>query len=190
MRQIIQNPNIINDLIRQLHNDNYGLMSSYIDCCTTLHIMDPNSKQKHMYRADTYFYKRPWNDWCESVWTTDNSSGKFPCRILLFVDTSNMIFRSYKSKFDKYIAVVRASEKDERSQVKKKNKDCILIDSFESDKYIRMINCNTITKPIFVIPDVNEVKRIENKYQFDSSHRIMLKDRNTWSKMFFETSWN
>ena len=188
-KYITQNPQIINDLIMQLHNSEYGLQSTFIDCCTTLNILDQNSKQKQMYRADPYFYKRPWNDWCESLWTVEGTSDTYPCRILMFIDTTNMSFTSLRKKNDRYYALVRASEKDERSNTQKKNKDCKLIKTYEADKYIRLINCKTIIKPIFVIPDIDSVEKNGTKLKYNAKHRIVLKDKHTWANMFINQEW-
>ena len=186
---VIQNKELLNDVIKRFHHNDYGLQSEYIDCFTTLHLVDVNSNKKDMYRADPYFYKRPWNDWCLSRWMTGSTSSLYPCRILLFVDTTNMTFTAKRNEYNKYIAIVRASEDDERSRWRKKNKDCLLIESFESDKFIRMISCNSIVKPIFVLPDVNEFSYDGDKHIFKANHRIMLKSRKMWPEMFLNTSW-
>ena len=187
---IIHNTDLINDVIKRFHQNDFGLQCNYIDCFTTLNFLDKDANEKCMFRADPYFYKRPWNDWCLSRWNVNDSHHLYPCRIMLFVDTSNMKFDSNISSFDKYIAIVRASENDDRNMIQKKNKDCLLIESFESDKYIRMISCNSIVSPIFVIPDVNEFSNIDNKQCFKASHRIMLKTKREWPKMFLNSSWN
>ena len=186
---VIQNQDVLNDIIQRFHNDDYGLQCNYIDCFTTLNIVDVNSNQKDMYRADPYFYKRPWNDWCLSKWTVENSTDLYPSRILLFVDTTNMTFTTRPKNDEKYIAIVRASENDQRINLHKKNKNCMLIESFEADKYVRMISCDSIVNPVFVIPDVNEFSFHNNKHIFKSSHRIMIRDKNSWPDMFINTSW-
>ena len=183
------NSTIINDLIRRMHTQEYGLKSNYIECFTRLHTMLYNTGTKEMYRAYSYFYKRPWNDWCESRWESGTQSDCYPCRLLMFVDTSKMEFENFENIQHPYLALVRASENDERTRITRKNKDCMLIDSFQADNYIRIINCGTITKPIFVMPDVSDVKIEENKTIFQSNHRIKIKDRTTWSNLFINLSW-
>ena len=49
----------------------------------------------------------------------------------MFVDTTNMTFEHFYNKQHPYLALVRASEPDIRSRNMRKNKDCLLIDSFE-----------------------------------------------------------
>ena len=191
-KPIIPNTHILNDMIVRLHTDEFDLQSNYVDCFTTLYTMDIDSNgitDKHMYRADTYFFKRPWNDWCETKWDADGVSGKYPSRLMLFIDTSNMTFNNFDNVEHPYLALVRASEPDARSTTNRKNKDCILIDSFESDKYIRVINCESIVKPIFVIPDINKIQTINQKTHFKSGHRIQMKDKHTWGNKFINTSW-
>ena len=188
-KYIQPNVTIINDLITRMHTNEFGLQSKHIDCFTTLHTMRNDTKQKDMYRADSYFYKRPWNDWCETRWEAGSNTGCYPSRLLMFIDTSNMTFDNFENQQHPYLALIRASEPDERSIVLKKNKNCMLVNSFESDKFIRIINCGTITKPIFVIPDVNDVITQNNKTKFKSEHRLELKDKKTWPELFLSMPW-
>ena len=188
-KYIHPNKTIINDLITRLHTNEYGLQSNYIDCFTTLHTMHYKNKTKEMYRADSYFYKRPWNDWCESMWDSGSSQRCYPCRLLMFVDTTNMRFEHFYNKQHPYLALVRASEPDVRTRNTRKNKDCLLIESFESDQYVRLINCGTIVKPLFVCPDVHDIVTENKRSKYLTNHRIKLKDKNEWPKYFIQMSW-
>ena len=134
------NMTLINDLITRFHTHEYELESKYIDCFTTLHTMFHDDKVKRMYRADTYFYKRPWIDWCETKWNIQDKILKYPSRLLMFIDTSQMKFANYQNEEHPYLALIRASEDDTRNKSTKKNKNCLLINSFECDKYVRLIN--------------------------------------------------
>ena len=100
-----------------------------------------------------------------------------------------MKFEKFENKNHPYLALIRASENDERTRLTKKNKDCKLIESFEADSYVRLINCGTITRPIFVIPDVNDIKHENGKINFIAEHRLMIKDRLSWPKSFIDMQW-
>ena len=122
-----------------------------------------------------------------SRWSVDEDRSLYPCRILMFIDTTNMSFGTETNRYNKYIAIVCASEDDNR-ETSQKN-DCLLIESFESDRFIRMISCNSIVKPIFVLPDVHEFITSDNKHIFKAKHRIIIKDRKLWLSMFINMKW-
>ena len=69
------------------------------------------------------------------------------------------------------------------------NKDCMLIQTFDTDKYIRIIGCSSIVDSCFVIPDIENVSTDQYKTSFESNNVIMLKDKKTWSKMFLKSEW-
>ena len=91
-----------------------------------------------MYRADPYFYKRPWMDWCSSQWNLSNESDnndllqEFPCRIFMFIDTRNMTFDKDITEKGRYLAIVKSSEIDKRSDRLRRNKDCFLFNIFKA----------------------------------------------------------
>ena len=128
-KEVVQSSNIIQSVINRLKKDDYGLQSEYIDCFTTLHSYNPKNNKKDMYRADPYFYKRPWMDWCSSQWNLANESDnndliqEFPCRIFMFIDTRNMTFDKDITEKGRYLAIVKSSEIDKRSDRLRRNKD-------------------------------------------------------------------
>ena len=120
----MQNQSLIEAIIKKLTMHDYGLESQFIKCVTTLHMLDPNETEKISFRADPYFHKRPWHDWCISNWeisgsniNDDDTSGNnhFPSQILMIIDTKNMQFNSDLTRLGRYLAVVKATELNTRS---------------------------------------------------------------------------
>ena len=191
-KTIMHTSSLIQSVIdRLLHND-YGLESNFINCFTTLHMFDPDTKIKTSYRADPYFYKRPWMDWCDSKWdrnVDDDNEEVFPCRILMFIDTLKMSFEKDISEYGRYLAIVRSSEMDNRNSKQKPNSHCMLIDTFEYDQYIRIISCDSIIKPIFVVPDVESFEKQTNNITFESCHIMRMTDKKEWARNFMDSKW-
>ena len=48
------------------------LKGDEIHCFTSLYISKVTKESTTMYRADPYFYKKPWMDWCNSIWELKN----------------------------------------------------------------------------------------------------------------------
>ena len=198
-KHVMQNESLIQAVINRLHLDDFQLQSSSIACVTTLHIMDPSNSEKMSFRADPYFYKRPWHDWCVSNWElsdsnisnddNENESNHYPSRIMMIIDTKNMQFNKNLKKFGQYLAVVKATEKDTRTKRERPNEVCTLIKTYDTDKYIRIIGCNSIIKTCFVIPDIENVISNDNKNTFVSNHVMMFKDKKQWSNMFLKSEW-
>ena len=188
---IMHNEKLIESVVQRLLKHDFGLESKYLNCCTTLHMHDEHQQSKHTYRADPYFYKRPWMDWCLSSWENDdtNETKLYPCRLYMFIDTLNMKFKLDISEISRYWAVIKSSENDSRNTRELKNKTCSLITTFDADTYIRIIPCNTIVKPVFVIPDIVKITKSGDNTTFESKQIIMLNNQKDWPKMFIESKW-
>ena len=198
-KHVMYNVLFVQSVIDRLRLSDFGLQSNVINCVTTLHIMEPNKTEKLSFRADPYYHKRPWHDWCMSTWSISNDNSlnnndmitnMYPSRIMMFIDTKDMNFNQDISKLGRYLAVVKATEIDTRLLRNKPNSHCKLITTYDTDKYIRIIGCNSIVKPVFVIPDVDDVKIESNKLSFNSDQVIMMKNKKEWSKMFIESFWD
>ena len=87
------------------------------------------------------------------------------------------------------MAVVKATEIDSRTKRERPNEACELIQTYETDKYICIIGCNSIIKTCFVISDIENVITDDNKFTFVSNNVIMLKDKQQWSNMFLKSEW-
>ena len=187
---IIQNSHLIQQVINRFQQDDYQLQSQYIDCITTIHIMDPGNLEKTSYRANPYFFKRPWHDWCSTSWDIDDTNiHQFPSRLLFIIDTINMDFDADVKMLGRYWAIVRATELDSRTTSQRQNQDCLLINTYDTDKFIRIISCNSIRKPVFMIPDVTSVSSDVYKTQYHSNQVIHIKQITDWPKIFMESKW-
>ena len=191
--QVVQNTSLIQLVINRFRHKDYSLESKFINCVTTIHMMEPNMSVKHTYRADPYYYKRPWHDWCSTTWDIDEDDNEnrdeFPSRILMIIDTKDMQFGTNISDLGRYLAVVRATEHDTRSTSEQLNHQCQLIDTYDKDQFIRIVSCDTITKPLFVIPDVSNVISDSYDVSFESNHVIKIKDKIEWSRLFLNSEW-
>ena len=129
-------------------------------------------------------------DWCNSKWDVDGIQKQYPCRILMFIDTMNMKFGSpIVNTLGRYLAIIRSTKDDSRSTTSRINSTCKLIESFEIEQSIRIIDCDTITKPIFVVPDVIKVKKEFNVKAYHSTHILKMVDYQNWSNFFIENEW-
>ena len=155
-KHVMQNKSLIQAVINRLHLEDFQLQSSSITCVTTLHIMDPNKSEKMSFRADPYFYKRPWHDWCISNWEISgsdmsnndivNESNHYPSRIMMIIDTKNMQFNKNITKLGRYLAVVKATEIDSRTKRERPNEVCTLIQTYDTDKYISIYVLLVVTQ--------------------------------------------
>lgn len=75
-----------------------------------------------MYRADSYFYKCPQNDWCETKWDSGSTSGCYLYQLLMFVDTTNMKIQKNYDKQHPYLALVHTSGPDKNQETREKTK--------------------------------------------------------------------
>ena len=65
-KKISLNNKLIGDVIEKLFQPDMLLQSCEINCFTSLYISDGTKDNTKMYRADPYFYNKPWMDWCNS----------------------------------------------------------------------------------------------------------------------------
>ena len=65
----------------------------------------------------------------------------------------------------------------------------MLIDTFEYDQYIRIISCDSIIKPIFVVPDVDSFEKQTNNITFESRHIMIMTDKKEWARNFMDSKW-
>ena len=188
---VMHNTSLIDSIVARLLKNDFGLISTFINCCTTLHIHNKNEYNKNTYRADPYFYKKPWMDWCLSSWEndSDDETKLYPCRIYMFIDTKDMEFTSDIDKRCRYWAVIKSSENDTRNTRELKNKNCLLMKTYDADIYVRIIPCHTIIKPVFVVPDIINISRNSNNKTFESKQIIMINDYDKWSDIFIQNKW-
>ena len=69
------------------------------------------------------------------------------------------------------------------------NHQCQLIDTYDKDQFIIIVPCDTITKPLFVIPYVSNVISDSYDVSFESNHVIKIKDKIEWSRLFLKSEW-
>ena len=89
----------------------------------------------------------------------------------------------------RYWAIVRATELDSRTTSQRQNQDCLLINTYDTDKFIRIISCNSFQKLVFMIPDVTSVSSDVYKTQYHSNQVIQIKQITDWPKIFMESKW-
>ena len=107
----------------------------------------------------------------------------------MFIDTSNMKFNANVDSLGRYWAIVRATELDTRTSSNKPNHECLLMNTFDTDKFIRIISCDSILKPVFVIPDVTSVSNDEYNMSYHSNQVIQIKQSKDWSNMSLQSKW-
>ena len=198
-KHVTQNQSLIQAIIDRLHFDDYQLDSNTINCVTCISFMDPHNLEKKTFRADPYYYKRPWHDWCISNWQIDDNNestncveiekNKYPSRIMMIIDTKDMFFQKNISHLGQYLAVVKATEKDTRSTRQCPNNICSLIETYEIDNFVRIIGFDSIISDCFVIPDIENVITTENQTTFEFKNVIMLQSKQSWSEKFLESKW-
>lgn len=194
-KQISLNSKMINDIICKLLGEDMCLKGDEIHCFTSLYISKGTKESTTMYRADPYFYKKPWMDWCNSIWEYNGEKSEFPCRILMFIDTQSMSFDNPSvQKLGRYLAVVRSTNKINSSNTNRRknrmlNDMCKLVEPFQIEKAFRLISCHTITKPIFVIPDTIKVEEKYNVKAFHANNILRIKDYKKWADIFLTNEW-
>ena len=207
-KSISHNKKLIQQVINLFRRDDYQLKSKYINCFTCLNIVDKdNDGLRNRFRADPYFFKKIWMDWCITRWTTtdsdelsdrddedDESNQEVTkdemnlCRILMFIDTSTMEFDA-TDDIPKLLAVVRCTSSDKRNQTKKLTKECRLITSYEMEDVIRIIPCNTISKTAYVVSDLTDIKKKQGTISYASKYVLLVKEKCEWPNMFIDNKW-
>ena len=116
---------IIQQVIDRLKKPDFDLESNELTCYTVLHICDSSRNLNHSFRADPYFYKRPWMDWCNSVWGDDIQNNvsalndmdvEYPCRLLMFIDIKSLKFGKDVSYLGQFAAIVKSTSDDLRKE--------------------------------------------------------------------------
>ena len=187
------NKGLLQDIIDRLLKDDFKLESKLIPCYTQLHICDASINLNHKFRADPYFYKRPWMDWCNSVWKSDKHDNnndidiEYPCRLLMFIDIKNTKFGTDVSYLGDYAAIIKSTKDDTRKN--RLNSCCKLIDTYECENFIRIIPADSISKPLFVIPDVQRSHTTKNSTSYESSHVMRIVSKEEWARLFINRSW-
>lgn len=145
-------------IMKRLRHVDIGIKSSVIKAFSTLKfqcdwsIGTPQQEDaeilddsKVIFRANPCFYKKPWFDWCITVWKTggvgdDNNDDNqdhqeeddedeegleyFPSRIIMFIDANSMEFEDKEKVIrekGKLWAVVKSTQKDPRSNAHEHN---------------------------------------------------------------------
>ena len=108
------------------------LQSSEIHCFTSMYISDGFKENTTLYRADPYFYKKPWMDWCNYSWDINGVKMQFPCRMLMFIDTKDMFF------YSSHLAIIKSTIDNSNPSSTTFNNTCKLVKSFEVEKEIRI----------------------------------------------------
>ena len=114
---------------------------------------------------------------------------EYPSRLLMIIDITNMKFNANVESLGRYWAIVRATENDTRIQSKKHSDNCLLIDTFDTDIFIRIISCKAIKKPVFVIPDVTNTVNESHNTTFESNQVIKIKEKKQWPLIFLKSNW-
>ena len=211
-KHISHNKKLLTQIIHRLKRKDFQLNSKFINCFTRLDIVEKGNKEsRNMFRADPYFFKKIWMDWCIARWTTNNETtsdreddDNFAdhydqqnhgdemnlCRILMFIDTTEMKFGTTNNDIPKLLAVIRCTKEDKRKQYQRLHKDCRLITSYEMEEMIRIIPCNTISKTAYVVTDlVNIQKQRGGSISFASRYVLLVRDKSEWPNMFIDNKW-
>jgi hypothetical protein len=216
----------IQQVMNRLKSQDYQIRSSFLSCFTCLKfendwlypVYDKTMNEKipcknnhAIFRADPWYYGKPWFDWCMTNWSGDervqlfhqnNSTNNddemlFPSKILMFIDPSKMDFGNTSLETNGSLwAVVQSTTDDDRTTNHKPNMICNLMDTYKIDDKIRIISCDNIVRDTYVICDVNSVQKqnqenrnikISNMYR--SQHVMCFKPIETWSTLFINNEW-
>jgi len=202
-KHICHNQKFLSDIISRLQKEDYQLESNFIDCFTCLTVKNSSTNTRHLFRADPYFYKKVWLDWCMVTWTTNDEDSDIEdedkmkiadqnlCRLIMFIDPSNMKFRKETTHHGKYWAVVRCTKEDKRKKgTHRPNHECRLISSHKTEEYIRIIPCDSISNTAFVVSDVKKIVKKNNIRTYIAEEVLLLKPKKDWPKMFIDGKWN
>lgn len=225
-KKIFLEHTFIKQVMDRLKSDDYQIRSSHLSCFTTLkfqkdwihhtndvtkNVTSDNKFDDVIFRADPWYYGKPWFDWCVTNWNGDdtivlekqNTSTNFddesyyPSKILMFIDPSTMDFGNTSVETnDTLWAVVQSTTDDLRTPNSRPNVVTKLIDTYQIDNKIRIISCDTIIRDAYVICDVDSVQipnRDERNYKigktYRSQHVMCLKPIETWASLFIDGSW-
>ena len=196
-RKITHDVTFVEEVYKRLQMSDYQIDCNHLDCFTVLKV---NAEGKHTsFRADPYFFKKVWFDWCMTKWETDDdsgntsndtdsSSGLYPARILMFIDPSNMNFKTnvIRNK-GKYWAVIKCTTDDKR----RRSSESTLYKRYERENNIRIISCRNISRDAFVCSDIVAVgvNNSIGKPDYNVSHVMSLKPIDMWSRVFIDTKW-
>lgn len=204
-KRIFHKESFLMEVYKRLKMPDFSLVGNHIDFFTCLKLTSDNGN-KNLFRADPYFFKKPWFDWCETKW--EGFDETFPSRIFMFIDPSSMTFLrgDVMETFGDYWAVTRNGTTDDRKKFKR-NGDVIiprqntlfslhsnLFDSFTMEKDITVIDCSSINSDLFVCCDIsketNDVLGYgSGQHHFSVNHVIKFKKIELWARIFIEGSW-
>lgn len=200
-RRISHKKKLVEEVFKHLKGPEFMLKDNFLTCFTTLKVNVEG--QQRIFRADPYFFKKVWFDWCITKWEFDDegdsncedSITEFPARILMFIDPSGMEFQDQKTvnKKGKYWAVVRCTDQD----LRKRNENFrfatpTLSKCYTLENSIRIISCQNIVREVFVYPDLKTISTNHNNSVFDHydiSHIFAIDRYNSWPDKFINTRW-
>ena len=194
-RKISHNEKLIEEVFARLRMSDYQIDCNHINCFTVLRTFS-NGKQI-LFRADPYFFKKVWFDWCMTKWELESSTGSvesvdfYPARILMFIDPSEMVFRNNVTKSKgKFWAVIRCTKIDSSSTKSTGfHADTLLSDAYSREDEIRIISCQNIQSDAFVYPDIESIDSTGMKEKYIASRVFSIKPFTQWPKIFIDSKW-
>ena len=187
-------PSLLEEIYARLRQEDYQIDCNYLSCFTVLKVVV--DKKECLFRADPYFYKKQWNDWCIASW---DGQGDYPARIFMFIDPTKMSFKQdVVSNVGQYLAIVKSTKDDPRRRSENRfDKDSCLFKSYGLENTIRIISCQSICRNAFVCPDISANARGNSttlsantdSSAFKVNHVISFKPYSTWAKAFIDCNW-
>ena len=223
-KDIFHKESLISEVMKRLQGPDYDIRCNYLSCFTTLKFtndfyentsavdIEDHPSKLISFRADPWYYGKPWFDWCITSWTGDeticiddqisssyNNTSFFPSKIIMFIDASKMEFGTTATEDNgKLWAVVRSTVTDKRKNTDRPNIICKLMETFQMEDKIRIINCDQIHRDAYVICDSDSIQvhsssnrqnQTSSSTTFRSKHIMNLKPIESWPKIFLNEKW-
>ena len=198
-KKTVHQQSLLKQVYDRLHKEDIQMSCNFIDCFTVLRVYPTScddlckNTDCHLFRADPYFHRKVWFDWCITKWEGFEES--FPSRIFLFIDPTNMEFDTIDvtERIGKYWAIVKSSTIDSRTGRVIRGRrqphyttSSPILQSFELENRIRMINCDSIERPVFVNPNISSQNTREevNGNSFNVKHIITMPPFSEWGQLW------
>lgn len=197
-KKISHKESLVEEVFARLRMDDFQLDCDYLHCFTVLKLNKGGNDIT--FRADPYFFKKIWFDWCITKWDTESEEstlpeddGLYPARLLMFIDPSNMIFKKdVISSKGRYWAVIKCTTIDSRRNKSSRfGPQAKLFKTYARESDIRIISCDNIQNDAYICSDLDfvENKQELGKDDYSASHIMSLYPFASWSRIFIESTW-